>query len=257
MWFLHNQLSLFNDTINMMEKQMNTAAHSACHLRTLEAKLLERKSALFTGLKVKNLLSALDDPRKSEDFLKTVCTFYDSCSSYIREWGASFKEMEVLFWTLLNRVPEWDEVESSLQYVSSKLNQCNKDERQLFDETSSVRAYATGMVAQWNADGKSVDEHWVEMFAHFKSREIPFKNVGLLTSWTDARNRMTIPTLKTLLVTRANFADTSNLAKQSHNRHVGKGPATRRSPASSTPRPGSRRVHRFPDPGEVTQSTKT
>lgn len=179
---------------------------------------------------MRNLLSALDDPQKAEEFRNTVCAFYECCMSYLEEWGAPLKEIEVLSWTLLYAVPQWDEVESSFQFVSSRLQQCHIDETQLFDETSSVRAFVTGKVAQWNADGKPADERWAEMFAHFKSREIPYSNISQLcefamclpgtnasverifslmnNTWTDERNRMTVPTLKALLITRANFDDT-------------------------------------------------
>lgn len=43
LWFLHCQLSLFSDTVKALEKQRNTAAHSALHLRTLRQKLEERR----------------------------------------------------------------------------------------------------------------------------------------------------------------------------------------------------------------------
>ena len=33
--------------------------------------------------------------------------------------------------------------------------------------------YATVMIAQWNADRKPADKRWEEMFAYFRSREIP------------------------------------------------------------------------------------
>ena len=40
-----------------------------------------------------------------------------------------------------------------------------------------VRAYAAGMIAQWNACGKPVDERWAKRFAHFRRREIKEKYV--------------------------------------------------------------------------------
>uniref|UniRef100_A0A8C6K6H0 Uncharacterized protein n=1 Tax=Nothobranchius furzeri TaxID=105023 RepID=A0A8C6K6H0_NOTFU len=52
LWFIHNQLSLFNDTIKKMEKEKSTAVHAARQLCDLQEKPLERKDALFIGLKV-------------------------------------------------------------------------------------------------------------------------------------------------------------------------------------------------------------
>ncbi|XP_060779350.1 uncharacterized protein LOC132887760 [Neoarius graeffei] len=179
---------------------------------------------------MKNLLSALDDPRKAEAFRDTVCSFYECCMSYLEEWGAPLKETEVFSWTLLSTVPQWDEVESSFQFVTSRLRECNISETELFDETSSVWAFVTGRVDQWNAEGKAADERWVDMLGHFKNREIPHRNVRQLcefamclpgtnapverifslmsNTWTDERNRMTVPTLKALLITCVNFDDT-------------------------------------------------
>lgn len=48
---------------------------------------------------------------------------------------------------------------------------------------------ATGMMAQWNADGKSVDEHWVEMFMHFKNKEIPYSNISQLCQYAMPHHR--------------------------------------------------------------------
>ncbi|KAJ8369730.1 hypothetical protein SKAU_G00097580 [Synaphobranchus kaupii] len=210
-----------------MEKQKGTAVHSASYLNNLQEKMVERSAILFMGLKVKNLLTALDDLRKAGVFRNGVCAFYECCISYLQEWGETFPEVKVLSWTLLNSVPQW--VECSLQYVTSKLRQSNIDEAQLFDETTSVKMYTTEKVAQWNTDGKPADERWAEMFAHFQTRGVPFKNIGLIcqfamclpgtnapveriffimnNTWMDERNHMGLTTLKALLITRVNFYD--------------------------------------------------
>lgn len=50
-WFIHNQLTLFNDTIKRLEKEKNSPIHFAMHSSSLLEKLMERKAALFIVLK--------------------------------------------------------------------------------------------------------------------------------------------------------------------------------------------------------------
>uniref|UniRef100_A0AAV2L3F0 Uncharacterized protein n=1 Tax=Knipowitschia caucasica TaxID=637954 RepID=A0AAV2L3F0_KNICA len=116
--FIHNQLTLFNDTIKQLEKEKSSAIHSALYLSSLKEKLMERKAALFMGLKVKSLLVGFQERHQVDMFKKGVQNFYDCCISYLQEWGSPFTELKCLSWTLLEHAPEWDEVECSLSSTS-------------------------------------------------------------------------------------------------------------------------------------------
>uniref|UniRef100_A0AAQ6A1P8 HAT C-terminal dimerisation domain-containing protein n=2 Tax=Amphiprion ocellaris TaxID=80972 RepID=A0AAQ6A1P8_AMPOC len=221
LWFIHNQLTPFNDTIKKMEKEKSSAIHSAQHISSLLEKLMERKAALFMGLKVKSLLSGFPEHQVNV-FKARVQNFYDCCISYLQEWGSPFRDLKCLSWTLLDHTPEWDEVESSLRYVSTKLPQTDISETELFDEVTSVKTYTSEKLEQWNTTSTTADERWAEMFRHFKQSHVPFKNISALcqfamclpgtnapverifsimnNTWTDERNCMSLDTLKALLI---------------------------------------------------------
>ena len=44
MWFKHNKLTVFNDTIKIIEKPKGTAVHSACYLNNL-LEMVARKAS--------------------------------------------------------------------------------------------------------------------------------------------------------------------------------------------------------------------
>lgn len=200
----------FNDTIKKMEKEKNSAVQSALYLATLQEKLLERKTALFMGLKVKNIVMNFQERHLVEVFRQGVLSFYDCCISYLQTWGSTFCEVKCLSWTLLEHIPEWDEVESSLRYVSSKLPQTDINETELFDEVTFVKTYTSGKIEEWNTALVPVDERWTEMFTHFNQGHVPYKNISIIcqfamclpgtnverifsimnNTWTDERNRM-------------------------------------------------------------------
>uniref|UniRef100_A0A1A8CP43 HAT C-terminal dimerisation domain-containing protein n=1 Tax=Nothobranchius kadleci TaxID=1051664 RepID=A0A1A8CP43_NOTKA len=207
-------------------RKRRAAVHAAQHLCDLQEKLLERKAALFMGLKVKSILATQERPQV-EVFKQSVHTFYEGCISYLQEWSSSFTDMKCFSWTLLEDPPGWDEVESSLRYVSSKLPNIHINETELFDEVTSVKTYTSDKIGQWDRDIKPADERWAEIFTHFKHQNVPFKNVAVIcqfamclpgtnasverifslmnNTWTNERNRLGLETLKALLITRVNF----------------------------------------------------
>lgn len=194
---------------------------------------------IFQG---KNILASALERHQVEVFKQGVHTFYEGCISYLQEWGSSFYDMKCLSWTLLEHPPEWDEVECSLRYVSSKLAHININETELFDKVTSVKTYTSDNIEQWNRDTKPADERWAEMFKHFKQGSIPFKNVAIIcqfamclpgtnaslehifsimnNTWTNERNRLGLVTLKALLITRVKFharlVDNHSLLKKIH-----------------------------------------
>uniref|UniRef100_A0A8C6UAT9 HAT C-terminal dimerisation domain-containing protein n=1 Tax=Neogobius melanostomus TaxID=47308 RepID=A0A8C6UAT9_9GOBI len=193
--------------------------HTCTHLITL----------LFFYLHtvVKSLLVGFQERHQVDVFKKGVQNFYDCCISYLQEWGSPFIELKCLSWTLLEHAPEWDEVECSLRYVSTKLPQSDISETELFDEVTSVKTYTSEKIEQWNTISTPADERWAEMFTHFKHSHVPFRNIFVIcqfamclpgtnapverifsimnNTWTDERNRMGLDTLKALLITRVNF----------------------------------------------------
>lgn len=137
------------------------------------------------GLKVKSLLHVLQEEGavRISEFCQSVTAFYDTCIKYLTEWGKNFNDLLHFSWVLLRKVPLWEDVQTSLQFVSLKLEECDIDETGLFDETSCMRKYTSDRIAQWNKENKSVDERWVEIFTHFRNEDIAFKNISLIVQF--------------------------------------------------------------------------
>ncbi|KAL4141345.1 hypothetical protein QTP88_004000 [Uroleucon formosanum] len=204
LWFIHGQLSLFNNSIQAMEKNNASATDVVNILRKLQ-NIIERKDAKFVSLGAKKVLNTLTDEETNilkieEDFK----LFYERSSEII-----------------------------NLRLKSEIVNQY-----QLFDEVILAKEFWLLKVKDWKEEEIKTkikitsEEKWVQLFCHFKEKDILAPNIKLILqyifcmpgtsapverisslmniAWSDERARMNENTVRGLMVCKMNFGLTCN-----------------------------------------------
>ncbi|XP_042144957.1 uncharacterized protein LOC121832984 [Ixodes scapularis] len=170
---------MFQKAVALLEKM-----DAALHIATLRDVLVARKQELFVTTDVKRHLQELVEAGsiKENDFMKVVCDFYGTCIEYLEKWQDSYGATANLKWVLLRKMPEWQEIQSSLEELLSFLELTTKEdfEEALFHQWTIVKKSIEKKLEDWNSSGITVSERWVEVFKEMKTENlIEELNVGV------------------------------------------------------------------------------
>ena len=207
-------------------------SETALILEELKLKLEERKAEVFIPLPriIKQMFENLEllGDIKAKQIKDKVIDFYQTCIDYLSQWDAAFKDIIHFDWVHLNKVPSWEVVEKSLNYVEEFRSNTNIQNNELFDEVSCVKRYANAdKIEEWKTENVTADNKWLEIFKHFQQENIDFKNVLKLVEfslclpasnaptervfsisnniWTSEKSQLKVNTLESLLITKINF----------------------------------------------------
>ncbi len=235
LWFVHNQMSLFNVTLLNIQKEDATASEIVSELNVLKGKLLNRRDEKFLSLKVKSLLRELQSGNNItiEKLQATAASFYQTAFDYIEKWDSHFCPLSTLSWTSLSIAPTWTEVESSLCVFTEFATpmQLSVDDNNLFDEVTCLRNFLSDeKLSEWQQKSTTTSAKWVEVFSTLRSRNILMPNLELLVgfalcipgtnasiervfslmnaTWSDDMSRLSVDTLKARLLVKHNFDKT-------------------------------------------------
>lgn len=228
--FVHGNLSIFSDTIKMLEGQDRCAVESAAILKSFEAKLTARSDDNFIPVLVRGLLRELEEngAMKKASFLKTSQSFFTTAVNYLQAWGKHTDDLKDLHCLLLKRQPQREEIQKAAATLQEKCPNVKINEDELFDEVTGLHEFLKGgTLEEWKESETPLNHRWSKVVTHFQDNEIPFNNLARLASvvmclpgsnapvervfsqmndvWTAARNRFTIPTIKAMLVVKTNF----------------------------------------------------
>lgn len=190
----------------------------------------EREESLFIGLKTKQILDKEDTTDKAK-FLEECKNFFQTAHGYLQKWSESLQHLATFEWTTLNTVPDWEHIEHTLAYFTSK--NISFPESEVFDQFSCLKNNITLLIdkqdkeeSKWN--DLSSSEKWVKYFkamdksqySHFLKIceyvfSIPAHNANvervfslMSTQWTDERNRLSVETVQNILICQYNFEKT-------------------------------------------------
>lgn len=182
LYFLHSQAEIFHSATLKIESQKISMTEVAGVIGDLRNKLVSRKNETFLPLVIRKKIQVLEEDGSIvlSEFKQSVSSFYSTCVEYIDQWTSHFQEIGKQQWILLQKQPEWCEVESSLLYIlqtrPSAESQINDTE--LFDEFSCLKAYVSdNKVTEWKQEEATVEEKWKQVFVHLKSNEVPCNNL--------------------------------------------------------------------------------
>jgi hypothetical protein len=77
-------------------------------------------------------------------------------------------------WVTLRKSYTWEDIHKSLEFMIKKkiILYESVDKTGLFDEYCCVSKYVEGKREIWNEKKLTEDEHWQEIFQHFKQEDI-------------------------------------------------------------------------------------
>ena len=161
LWFIHNQLVLFNAAVLNMEGDNTSVINTTDELQKLTEKLHSRKTEKFISIKVKSKLKELEKKGIATDtFMQALNIFYETAIEYLSLWQASFKPFQQFLWTNLTAVPAWPDIEVCLETFFAMSNPVGIviDDNILFDEVTNIKNFITDeKLKEWLENKTSVD----------------------------------------------------------------------------------------------------
>lgn len=232
--FLHNQSSMFHKTILAIEGDKNTIMEVSGQIFDLISKLEERLAADFISTPVKQILNNLTESGQidKQRFMLHVKFFYKNSLQYLEKWTSQYKYAKDFQWACLKTAIKWEDVEKSFVFVSQKTDQ-TISENDLFDEVGYINKYIDDIkLSEWKEQNVSVDLRWVDIFQHFSTRGVPFKNILKLVEyilclpgtnavterifslineiWTVEKTQLSVETVKAILILKMQYKNCDN-----------------------------------------------
>lgn len=215
-------MSVFQSQI---ERENNSIMSIRGILNLTSETLKARAEATFVPLKVRELLSNCTEEAK-ETFMKDVKNAYMTCLEYLDKWLQPLDEFKVFDWMILKGIDiDYEKVISSLQILNG-YGVCLNDVK-LFDEITALNSFLRQQsndfiemepVKQWEIILKSIT--CVRLYelnkiccfvfaiqAQNANVERVFSLMG--AQWTKERNRLSIASVRALLLTQFNLKNTS------------------------------------------------
>lgn len=226
LFFVHSLMSVFQSQIAKIERENNSVMDIVQILNLTRETLKARAGATFVPLKVRELMSNWTQDAK-ETFIKDVKDAYNTCIDYLDKWLQPLDEFKIFDWMMIlkNVDVDYEKVVSSMQFING-YGVC-LDDVKLFDEITALNSFVKQQsndffeivpVKQWEIILKSVScERLTELNkiccfvfaiqAQNANVERVFSLMG--AQWTKERNRLSIASVKALLLTQFNLKTTS------------------------------------------------
>jgi len=217
-------MPLFQTKIEQLEKEdVKTVEVTQILYSTLRA-LKSRQDENFISLTVTKLLNSLENNDISTtDFRTEIKMVYASCIEYLQKWIKDFEDFSCFQWMSLEKnMKSFSNVTLSLEYLS-KMGVVIDDVK-LFDEYEILKEYckninddcfSNSLTTQWcnffisrSMIGDSTEllkicSYVFAILAHNANAERIFSHIN--SQWIKERNRLTIKSMKAILMIQANF----------------------------------------------------
>jgi len=180
--FLIKHTSIFNKTVEVMERSTTSSFEALVELQTIRKKMCNR-------LELKYL------PYESEVEKKKLCNssqfkidreveiFYSTIIDYLNIWENSLDFSSQFNWMAMGSFPEWNVVESCFEYVASRfgstfLNLVDRD--LLCDEYGLMKILCLSKIPAWLQNKSLPEGIWMEIFKNFRMQQIKLSNMEKL-----------------------------------------------------------------------------
>ncbi|CAH0563113.1 unnamed protein product [Brassicogethes aeneus] len=195
--FLHNEAAVFHSAVNSIEGDNISITEVSDRIANLKLKYNERLQAGYIPLTIRNEVSRLESLGLLNRtwFMGHVRNFYKNCFDYLEQWSSQFNQTDTFSWITLRKLPPWEIIQSSLQYIISNFPQHDINENDAFDEFSFVKRYADEAKLKYWAEKETLVESKMGRNVHsFQSRgysiQKHFSNCGICFdfAWYKRRN---------------------------------------------------------------------
>lgn len=223
LFFLHSFMSIFQFRITEIERENNSVLDVINILQSTHDTLKSRLEATFLPIAVKERLSSVS-MEKREAFTKEVKKMYEACISYLNNWFRPLDEFKIFEWMSFKKntnINFENDLTATIRYLTKKgiaINDVN-----LFDEITALNSFVK---QQEDSYFDLLPEgQWKEFFLMAKTKRFPellqicqfvfaiqaqnandervFSFMG--AQWTKERNRLSVFSVKGLLLTQFNL----------------------------------------------------
>lgn len=223
LWFVHSLMSMFHNNIEQIEAADNSLIEAICVIENVRKQLSERLSQKFLPLQVKKILRDSLNTNLADKMTKSFLQVYKNCMDYLDKWTNHFNELKVFRWMVLDKLPQWDDVVGSLEFLDEKGVKVN--ESLLFDQLSNLSAFlksksddeafqklhsAHKWTGYFQSVVRSASSELRKIAEYFFAIPSQNANVERLFSfmnnfWSDDRNRLLPKSVESLIMVKFNY----------------------------------------------------
>lgn len=229
LWHLHSLMTIFHSKILEIEKEESSVLEIVNALQNVRSMLQKRFEGSFMSRKVKEIIENVRKQgfdKEADVFLGEAMMLYKVCSEYLEKWIMPFDDFNCFLWMDLKKI-EYADVEKSIVYLQTK--GINVDDVKCFDQFCNLQQFI-----ECNNDAEfhklTSSQKWAKYFNASADNEchsellkiaefffsIPGHNANvervfslISSQWTDERNRLSIQSVKGLLLVQYNFKEYS------------------------------------------------
>lgn len=235
--FIQSQLKVFSETILKIERENICATEVIEELESLKQKIINRRNANFQTANMTLIISELKEEGilNEKQFADITALFYDTFLEYLNKWTCHLEPLRKFQWIKLNVPLAWTEVASSLKVIRDmqKKMLTTIDEDVLFDEMNHINNVVCTKTEEWKVNKTEVETKWCDVFTVLKQKDINVSNILPLVQfvlaipgtnaaverifsltnslWTDEKNRLSVDTVKSIIVIKTHFQNKSCL----------------------------------------------
>lgn len=99
------------------------------------------------------------------------------------EW---LKPLRIWRWVSLQVVPQWEEIQMSLDELIEKEIIEREMEKEIYAEYCHIKSIVGGNITIWNEKRVKCEERWINIFELMLSKDLPFKHFAILIEYSFA-----------------------------------------------------------------------
>ena len=162
------------------------------------------------------------------NFISEVANLYEICLEYLCKWMKPMEEFAYFKWMTLNEIPSWNDVESCLKYLIG-IGVVDVDDAKCFGQICNLKQFVRSYLQDEEFIKLPTHKKWCKYFDQSKSITcqseilrivqfffaVTFQNVNvqrvfllMQSEWTKERKKLSVATMKGILILQYNFKDT-------------------------------------------------
>lgn len=226
LYFAHSFLADIHPKILTLEADRISVLEAYEVIKELEDNLLSKMNDGYLSMNVRTLFKKCDDDRKVASMKKLFVEIYERGFQYLQSWTEPLKEFHIFNWLTFEKKPNFEDIQECLTFLT---NQGFKsfNENLLRNQYTNWEKFYNLKFNDAAFQSLNVSEKWLEYFKIQKEGQysellklcslyfcIPANNAvcervfsHMNGVWTDERNRLSVDTVKSLLMVKFNMRD--------------------------------------------------
>lgn len=229
--FLHSFMHMFQINVDALQREGTSVVEMLSILLNVKTSIEDRLTSKFIPLKVKTMLSQLEESGYVDECVKfnqQIEELQSSCLGYLNMWVQQFQEFSPLSCMCLNSTLTWDKFQLVIQYVISK--GVHVDDGKCFDDFCHLKRFVAENENNERFSSLLAHAKWAGYFSSDSNAKkhpellkvaqfcfaIPAHNGNvervfslMQNQWSKERNRLKPESVRNILIVQYNFKSMS------------------------------------------------